>query len=266
MTHFSFAVTAFEETCDARRQGRRLLETLAPAQAHEAIDEIVVVDDGSSDYERLGGFLDGQPKVNLYHNVENRGVFGNKIEAIARAKGEWVITCDSDNQMGPAFLNTVTALAIDSGTWYCPSFGKPKFDYRHLIGRYNLANIRGIMDKSMFECAMNTGNQTVHRGRFMEVFEKYRGRRADLMMPNWLNLQEGEREKVDPWRLVFDACDSFILNLEWLKAGNRMKIVEGMEYDHYYSGGPESNYARSPKEKEDLSRLLIAELRQLAKS
>lgn len=287
MIHFSFAVTAYEEMCDARRQGHRLLEAIQPAQAHDAIEEIVVVDDGSSDFDRLAEFLKGQPKVHCYHNFQNQGVFANKIEAIAWTTGEWVITCDSDNRMGKAFLDRVTSVAVNPRCWYCPSFAKPEFDYRKLIGSYSLntpgylalmekwtpgcakdthdfQNIGAIMDKPMFECAMNTGNQTVHRDSFMQVFGKYRGKRADLMMPNWLGLSQEQRRE-HYWRLVFDACDSFILNLEWLRAGECMRIVEGMEYDHYYTGGETSNYARSPKEKEDLSRLLIAELRRLAK-
>lgn len=264
MIHFSFAVTAFKEMCDARENGQRLLRAIAPAQAHEAIEEIVVVDDGSEDYGQLAELLKGQPKVKHYHNTENRGVFGNKVEAIARATGEWVITCDSDNTMGKAFLDMATSVAVNPLYWYCPSFAKPEFDYRKLIGRYNLGNIAAIMDKPIFECAMNTGNQTVHRETFVKVFGKYRGKRADLMMSNWLNLEETERQKIDPWRLVFDACDSFILNLEWLCAGNWMRIVEGMEYDHFTGGGLTSNYARSPKEKGDLSRLLIRELKRLA--
>ena len=112
MNHFSFAVTAYKEMCAARRHGQRLLEALAPAQAHDPIDEIVVVDDGSEDHAELAEFLKGQPKVKYCHNEENRGVFGNKIEAVAQSSGEWVITCDSDNLMAQDFLNRTDISAV----------------------------------------------------------------------------------------------------------------------------------------------------------
>ena len=257
----SFAVTAYNEMSAAQLHGQRLLDCIRPAQNHPAISEIVVVDDGSEDFEQLADLLRREPKVTFHHNPVNRGVFGNKIEAIARAAGPWVITCDSDNLMKADFIDKILAMPLEPHTWYCPSFARTHFDYRSLIGKYDLSTIGQILDRPMGACCLNTGNQIVCRETFMGVFGKYRGQRADLMMPNWLNIPESEREK-RYWRLVFDACDSFILNMEWLTAGNRMHVVEGLEYDHYYGEGEESNYARAPKQKTVLNDKLMQELRQ----
>jgi len=255
----SFAVTAYNET--VRPQNRpRILECIRTAQQHDAIGEIVVVDDGSEDYDRLAELLDGQPKVRLYHNPTNRGVFGNKLEAIARATGEWVITCDSDNRMDRNFIDWIAGcLNKKPDTWYCPSFAREDFDYRGLIGNYDVGEIARILHQPMFRCCANTGNQTVHRDSFMEVFGAYRDKRADLMMVNWLELPEDVR-KEHHWRLVFDACDSFIFNLGWLVAGNRLCIGEGLEYQHYRTNGAESNYARAPADKGKLEAMLFSVL------
>ncbi len=256
----SFVVTAYNEMSEARSQGRRILDCIRPAQQHDTIGEIVVVDDTSVDFAGLRDLLSDEPKVQLFRNDTNRGVFGNKLEAIARATNEWVITCDSDNQMDRAFLDRVMDADSDPDTWYCPSFAKTHFDYRKLIGEYTLANIGQMLDQPMAGCCLNTGNQTVHRDSFMAVFGKYRGQRADLMMPNWLNLSRSERQR-HYWRLVFDANDSFIFNMEWLTAGNTMHVMAGLEYDHAYFSGPESNYARAPKEKSQLNEALTTDLR-----
>ncbi|KKL95894.1 hypothetical protein LCGC14_1850040, partial [marine sediment metagenome] len=176
------------------------------------------------------------------------------------ATNDWVITCDSDNVMGADFIDwIVRTLNKTPSTWYCPSFAKPDFDYRPMAGDYDLASIGQILDQPMAQCACNTGNQTVHQGSFMEVFGSYRDKRADLMMPNRLNIPEAERS-TRHWRLVFDALDSFIFNLTWLEAGGRLCIGEGLEYQHYRTSEAESNYARSPAEKNKLGEILFKEL------
>ena len=264
----SFAVTAFQEMSPGRQNGRKLADCLDDACHHGAIDEVVVVDDGSGDFEELRSWLakhslEWDFPIRLFHSDENQGVFGNKLEAIACSTSDWVITCDSDNVMDTGYINQVIAMFEQPDTWYLPSFARPQFDYRSLVGEYDLTSIGEMLRKPMAECAMNTGNQIVHRKSFVKVFEKYRGRRFDLMMPNRLDVPETERAD-HYWRLVWGACDSFIYNMEWLLAGNRIQIVPGLEYDHHYSSGPDSNYVRAPKEKETLNRLLVAEL--IAKS
>ncbi len=259
----SFAVTAYNEMTENRAHGKRILGCLHAAQEHTAIDEIVVVDDGSDDYPRLLVAITGAhiTKARVSRNVVNRGVFGNKLESVARCKNDWVIMCDSDNTKDKAHIDKVLSLPLVPDTWYCPSFARPDFDYRHLVGEYDLAGFQRIIDQPMFECACNTGNQVVHRKRYMEVFGTYRSERADLMMPNWLDIPEAERSTIH-WRLVFDALDSFIFNMEWLSAGGRLAIAEGLEYDHFCDGSTTSNYNRAPEEKTALAAKLLQELKR----
>ncbi len=258
MAH-SFVVTAFDEMAPRRGGGQRLLECIRPAQSHPAIGEVVIVDDGSDDYAGLEDLLDGQDKVRLCRNDTNRGVFGNKLEAIAQADNDWVITCDSDNVMNAKYLDKVTSMPKNWKTWYCSSFAKPRFDYRHLVGDYDLAGLSAIVRHEIFRCFFNTGNQVVQQVAFMSTFGRYRDVRADLAMPNYLDLPSEERE-THYWRMVFDACDSFLFNMEWVLDGNRIAIVGGLEYDHRYAVGDEGNYARSPGEKASLGEILYKKL------
>jgi len=260
---YSFAVTAYNEMSDGGLQGGRILRSIMFAIGDPKIREIVIVDDASEDYRDLKRFLYPHTlvpgtKFKITTNKSNRGVFGNKLEAIAQCSEPWVITCDSDNRMSPDCLNVIRRLSKNANTWLCPSFAKPQFDYRGLVGEYSLENLGDIIDKPMFGCCFNTGNQTVNREEFMKVFGRYRGKRADLLMPNYLGHTCPESIHS---RLVFDANDSFIFNMEWLLAGNRLRICEGLEYDHYYTSGPDSNYARAPKEKGVLNDALMKRLR-----
>ena len=257
----SFAVTAFNEMAEENKRGENILRCISSAQTHPDVAEIVIVDDHSSDFDQLQDWLQDEPRVRLCRNSENRGVFGNKLEAIARCKGDWVINSDSDNYMSPEYLNLVLTMPKDPDTWYCPSFAKPQFDYRQLVGNYGLGDIirTQMFTHPMAGCAFNTGNSVVHRESFMEVFGRFRRERFDLMLPNYLNRTDEQRESHYD-RLIWDANDSFIFNMEWLTAGNKIQITEGMEYDHHYSSGPDSNYARAPAEKSVLNKALVTEL------
>ena len=260
MPTFSFAVTAFNEMTEGREFGQRLLAALSAPQAHRAIDEIVVVDDCSDDFRELEELLEDAAKVRLCQNKANRGVFGNKLEAIAQCVGEWVITCDSDNQMTEDFIDRIVETANDPIVWHCPSFARPNFDYRELIGLWGLADVADLVDRRNFGSCFNTGNQTVHREAFLEIFGEYRDKRFDLMMPNYLDLAEDER-RAPRTRLIWDACDSFVYNMEWLLAGGMVWIQPMLEYLHHFSTGPDSNYSRAPREKERLAAILAEKLR-----
>ena len=93
----SLAVTAFREMSEAQLFGRRLQRCIQSAQEHDAVSEIVIVDDGSDHFDKLEALLRDQAKVKLYRNQSRMGVFTNKVEAVLSATGEWIITCDSDN-------------------------------------------------------------------------------------------------------------------------------------------------------------------------
>ncbi len=253
----SFAVTAYEEMTEPQQFGQMLLDCIAAAVKHPAIGEIVVSNDGPAGLAGVTKMLEGVPKVKLFSNVIRMGVFTNKIEAVARATNDWVITCDSDNVMDTAYIDYIVNLDRNPKTWYCASFAKPQFDYRGLVGRYDIETITIFFDSLIAACAINTGNQVVHRPEFMQVLKRFRGvRRFDLMLPNYMGLSEEERQKED-WHLSYGACDSILLNIEWFLAGGSLKICEGLEYLHsVHTDKSGSNYDRAPDEKEHLATCL----------
>jgi hypothetical protein len=263
MTQFSVAITAYNELTPEREHGELLFRAIETLHGHPAVSEIVVVDDASPS----GGVTacPGCPKARFLQNTVNLGVFGNKLEAIAQCSGEWVINCDSDNCMSHEFIDRLLQVepCLDPNVWYCPSFARPEFDYRELIGAWSIREAGDLVDRPMAGCMLNTGNQTVHRETFLEVFGEYRGWRADLEMPNWLGLPEGERQRHRS-RLIFDANDSFIFNMYWLASGRTLAVLGGLEYDHTYASGEASNYARAPEEKGALNDILVGELRALS--
>jgi len=262
---FSFAVTAYEETMPRRMHGQRILRCLKPAIEHPAIDEIVVVDDGSQDFSQLEALLGKAPKLHLYHNEENLGVFGNKVEAIARCTSDWVVTCDSDNHLPKDFIDLLANIKLSENVWYCPSFARPHFDYRELAGVYDLSTIHELQGLPLAECCMNTGNQTVHRESFIEAFAHLRGPRFDLKMECPMGVPTSRRNG-ETWRLAWNACDSLILNATWLRFGGRMYVMEGLEYDHFRATKDEGNYVRSPREKRLLGEKLISNLWEESRS
>ena len=267
----SFCVTAYNEFTEPQQHGKRLLKCISAAVEHPMIDEIVIVNDGPDGADELATMLDHVPKVEFFRNESRMGVFCNKIEAVARCTNDWVITSDSDNFMGQDYLNVLFNgdLLASRLVWYASSFARPQFDYRGLCGYWDIDNIRNgyhdspdVCGKDFFStpiaaCLVNTGNQTVHRSTFMEVFEKFRGvRRFDLMLPNYMNLSNEERQSED-WHLIYGACDSILLNIEWFKNNGILRIRGGLEYDHaVHVDKSGSNYDRAPAQKEQLAAVL----------
>jgi dolichol-phosphate mannosyltransferase len=73
------------------------------AQAHRYVEDILIVDDGSTD--RTGDILSETPGVVILRHPENRGYGQSLIDAFqyaCRHRYDWLITLDSDDQHEPA--------------------------------------------------------------------------------------------------------------------------------------------------------------------
>ena len=84
----------------------------------------------------------------------------------------------------------------------------------------------------------------------MGVFERYRNRRSDLVIPNYIDEKEP-----GVWCEFVKHCDAPVSNYLWLRAGNRLEIVSGLKYSHHDSG-PGSSWAKGPKGKIRMVRAL----------
>ncbi len=193
-----------------------LMESFAQVLNDDRISEIVIVDDCSEIeyYDKILAATVDMPKVRVYRNKENLGMSLNKKTAVEKAKNEWVILFDSDNVIGPDYLDAIFANIQpdwDPGIIYCPSFAKPKFDYTsfsaRLICRDNAPNLFITLNG---EPLLNTCNYLINRGEYLKVY------------------QHNPEMK---------GTDTIWFNYLWLNAGNSFYVVPGMEYYHRVHDG-----------------------------
>jgi glycosyltransferase involved in cell wall biosynthesis len=257
---FSMAVTAYQES--ERGTFSWIKEAIAPAVESPHVAEIVISDDASDDYDGLKHALTNIPKVRLIRNETNRGVFGNKLEAILSCESEWVLNWDSDNLLSLEYIDLLVRASVPLAPelLYCPSYGRPALDYRNVVGIWWLMDVESLSKAPQFGCLVNTGGWLVNRARFASIFERYRGMRFDLMQRNYLNVAD----RSDLWhRRAYDAVDSFFYMKEWWLSGGRVFIVPGLEYEHRV--GFKSSWQRAPPEKDLLPAFYLAELLEAAK-
>lgn len=255
MQKISLAVTAFRE--EEKGYCEWLQRAISVAIDHPIVDDIAIVNDGSDDIEFVEKIFQDVPKVHIYQNENNLGVFGNKVESVRQARNPWVVMCDSDNFMGLDYFDYLSSFSWNSFVLYCPSFGRPQLDYRHFHGQYNMEDFLGLIGKKQFGCLLNTGNQFVHRQSFLDVFGSYRQDRFDLEQPDYFNADNRRDEK---WRVIYDAADSAWINSTWLKSGWSLAVVKDLHYVHNCLPG---SFGAAPKEKLALPPIYLCEMRDI---
>lgn len=189
-----------------------LLESFAGVIDDPRIDEILICDDCSDApyWNKISQLPKFNPKIKVVRQLENRGMSGNKRDAVFNSKNDWVIVFDSDNVIGKDYLD---ALEFE-GTLltrfiYCPSFAKPQFDYRKFErGIYNSKHPTGKkpdLTDSMLNCLFNTCNYAVNKNEYLKVWQE--------------NKEAG-------------SADTIWFNYLWLKEGNYFTVLPGMHYLH----------------------------------
>ena len=78
--------------------------------------EVIVVDDASSDGggELCDGWADRDPRFQIVHFPENRGVCAARNEGVSRASGAYIAFVDSDDYGEPALLETLYRALAES--------------------------------------------------------------------------------------------------------------------------------------------------------
>lgn len=184
-----------------------LMESFAQVLNDDRISEIVIVDDCSTDdiYGKVLAATFNMCKVRLIRNQKNLGMSLNKKRAVELAKNEWCVILDSDNVIGPDYLDALPEFRIKS-TIYCPSFARPQFDYTRLTSiEINSLCVATFIDRKDGELLFNTCNYLVNREKYLLVY------------------QHNPEMK---------GTDTIWFNYLWLKAGNSFYVVPGMEYYH----------------------------------
>lgn len=198
----SLCLTTYERTDLLYESFRQLIND-------DRISEIVIVDDASPEevYQTIAWQTKAFPKVKLYRNETNLDCYRNKRRAVELASNEWVIIGDSDNIFTPQYVNSLFAMeAWAARTVYQPSFAKPHFDFTKYSGKFiDKTNVAQFMEDSTFSTMCNAMNYFVNRDEYLKVWDG----------------------SVDPV-----TSDSIFQNYNWLKSGNSIYVVPGLEYEH----------------------------------
>lgn len=206
-----------------------LKESYAQVIDDPRISEIIIVDDCSTEAgikEKVNSLAGG--KVKVFYQAQNRGMSMNKRDAIGYASNTWVIIFDSDNVIGPDYLDAFFELAIEGDAInifekiagiekfiFCPDFAKPEFNYReYRIGNGGIGARSGIYTRrecaheiknDSFNCLLNTCNYIVHRDNYLATYQ---------FNPDHI------------------ASDTIWHNYNHLKAGGYFVVVPEMQYYH----------------------------------
>lgn len=209
-----------------------LKESYAQVIDDPRISEIIIVDDCSTEpgiKEKVNSL--GGGKVKVFHQVQNRGMSINKRDAIAFASNTWVIIFDSDNIIGPdyldAFYNQIERDGNNhEGCIYMPDFAKPEFSFKKYAGRTYGAMSRPPVHEPMGNVMMNCCNFIVNKNEYLRIY------------------------KHNPEHI---CSDTIWFNYLWLKAGNIFYVVPGMEYMHRVHPGSgfmqDANYNMAQSQK-----------------
>jgi glycosyltransferase involved in cell wall biosynthesis len=190
----------------------------------DRISEIVIVDDHSTMecFNTVFWYTKDIPKVKLYRNDRNLDCYRNKREAVSKATNDWVILFDSDNILTKEYVDKICSHVWDPKELVNPSFAKPHFDFTKYSGLVvDKTNVFLHMHESSFTTMLNAMNYFVNRDEYLKVWDG----------------------SVDPV-----TSDSIFHNYNWLKAGNSIYVMHGLEYEHRVHDGSHyrNNVRRTP--------------------
>jgi glycosyltransferase involved in cell wall biosynthesis len=214
-----------------------ILESFVGVIDDERIGEVCIVDDCSDeyDYSKLCMLTSFYPKVKVYRNAENKGVYYNKKRAVELSQFPYLILLDSDNSIDTSFLDKIYSKEWYADTIFAPDFAAPVFDYTYFSGNtFTKSNVAPFVFDRGFDCLINTMNYFVNREKYLEVFE----------------------DGIEPI-----GSDSIHQNYNWLKAGYRIHVLKGLTYQHRVWEG--SHYVANATASTPLCKILIDKLAQL---
>lgn len=191
-----------------------LLESFAGLIDDPRIDEILIMDDCSEEkyWNKIEQLPKFNPKIKVVRQLKNRGMSGNKRDAVFNSKNEWVIIADSDNVFKKNYVDALMTVRFVPEVIFCPSFAAPNFDYRKYQGNsyFKSSSFQLLLQETEFSCLMNTCNYVVNKEAYLSVWEE-------------------NKEMI--------ATDTIYMNYLWLKSGNAFFVVPGMEYEHRVHSG-----------------------------
>jgi glycosyltransferase involved in cell wall biosynthesis len=197
-------------------RGKLIYRPLFNLLNHPAVDEVVIVDDGSreEEYQSLKDFVDSLDcgnRVKVFRREENRRALLTKLECVERSSSDWVLVLDSDNTVFRGYLDTLSSLGeLDPKVFYCASWAFPFFPF-HKFSKLKIdfessskLTSSGLL-KSVY--IFNDGNYLANKKRFINVSEQFRG-------------------------IVNDQADVALVNYGHLSSGGSLQVIEKTGYFH----------------------------------
>ncbi|MBX9577072.1 MAG: glycosyltransferase family 2 protein [Chthoniobacterales bacterium] len=182
----------------------------------ERIEEIVIVDDGSSEEEfsllvKNVARYDRRKVVTIHRREENKGVQFTKVECVEKICGAWMILLDSDNTLFPSYLDAVVALQhLDEKSLYCPDWAFPYFWFRQVAGqKIDFQKACYLIQQGTLQkiSLLNDGNYFFHKATYL----------AQL-----LPLKQ----------IQHDVADVMLANYRWLSQGGSLTVMQQARYLH----------------------------------
>ena len=201
----------------------------------ERVKDVVILDDCSTDlsFERLALYYSGNDIVRVIRQASNRGMHINKRDAIAYCKYNWVAILDSDNTFDSDYFNPLfDEPCYLSNVIYAPEKSLPNFIFTGFLNEIiDKDSIKSLLNYDRIDQLMNDCNYFIHKPTYLKVFEENQ------------------------------ACaqvDTLWFFYLWMKAGNRMKVVPGMQYGHlvHPDSGWLQNASYNLKKGEEIKQLI----------
>ena len=201
-------------------RGRLIYRPLFNLLNHPAVDEVVIVDDGSrvEEYQSLKDFVDSLDcgnRVKIFRREENRGALLTKLECVERSSSEWVLVLDSDNTAFSSYLDALGGIRNpDPQIFYCASWAWPWFPFEGLgLEQIDFKRAEKLCRDGRLRkfYIINDGNYLVHRNSYSETVSRIgqiSSDVVDVMVVNYLWLSLGGKLEMVPERSYFHRVDA----------------------------------------------------------
>lgn len=171
------------------------------------IDEIVIQDDCSPDYEQLQPYTNSRVKV--FRNPKNLSPLLSRVNLIKNCKNERVLLMDSDNFLDENSFKKLNEIDPKEDTIYCPDYARPNFRFKEFSDiSIDLPFAKQHLNEIGMQIFLNTGNYFVPKTKYLEV-----------------------AQHIDE-KFAYFTVDVIYFNCLWLKAGNKLQCVKDYEYNH----------------------------------
>jgi glycosyltransferase involved in cell wall biosynthesis len=208
-----------------------LIESFIDVINDNRIQEIIIVDDNSRNYEEIyQSEVFRNSKIKLIRNESNLGTFFNKLKAVESSSTDFLILLDSDNKIDKNYIDSIYREDWDVNTILCPEILNHHenncwnesgvfISYENLIGKninYDFCResiLNNVENKLMV--LLNTGNYFVNKYSYINSFNNNEfDRSVDITDVGFFNY-------------LFLSC----------RKKNSMRIVQGLEYTHRVHNG-----------------------------